>query len=57
MYTLLKKTGRVPIKSMDIKVGDVIEVRSNQRIPADLVILSTDDPDGTVFIRTDQLDG
>lgn len=42
---------------MNIKVGDIIEVKSNQRIPADMVILSTEDPEGTVFIRTDQLDG
>jgi len=38
-------------------VGHIIEVKSNQRIPADMVILSTSEEDGTVFIRTDQLDG
>lgn len=43
--------------SKDIKVGQFIEVKSNQRIPADMVILSTNQEDGTVFIRTDQLDG
>lgn len=38
-------------------MGQIIEVKSNQRIPADMVILSTSEEDGTVFIRTDQLDG
>ena len=43
--------------SKDIKVGNIIEIKANQRIPADCVILSTAEEDGTVFIRTDQLDG
>ena len=43
--------------SKDLKVGHVIEIKSNQRIPADIVILSTSEEDGTVFIRTDQFDG
>lgn len=43
--------------SKDIKVGNIIEIKANQRIPADCVVLSTGEEDGTVFIRTDQLDG
>jgi len=52
--------------SRDIKVGDVLKLGKDQRVPADLVILktiSTDidetkpDDTGEVFIRTDQLDG
>lgn len=43
--------------SKDLKVGHIIEIKSNQRIPADIVILSTSEEDGTVFLRTDQLDG
>lgn len=38
-------------------MGNIIEIKSNQRIPADCVILNTSEDDGTVFIRTDQLDG
>ena len=38
-------------------MGNVIEIKSNQRIPADCVVLSTSEEDGSVFIRTDQLDG
>lgn len=45
------------VKSSELKVGDIVLVKTNQRIPADLVVLATDDPNGTVFIKTDQLDG
>lgn len=57
VYTLIDKSGRREIMSKDIKVGSIIEIKSNQRIPADCVILNTSEEDGTVFIRTDQLDG
>ncbi len=56
-YTLIEKTGSREVLSKDLKVGQIIEIKSNQRIPADIVILSTNEEDGTVFIRTDQLDG
>lgn len=29
----------------------------NERAPADMVLLWTSDPNGSLFIRTDQLDG
>jgi phospholipid-translocating ATPase len=45
------------IKSQDIQIGDMIEINQNERIPADMVIFKTFDESGTVFIRTDQLDG
>lgn len=32
-------------------------MHANQRIPADLVLLHTSEETGTIFIRTDQLDG
>ena len=40
-----------------IKVGQVIRVQANQRVPADLVFLKTTEKSGSCFIRTDQLDG
>ncbi|KAK3583663.1 hypothetical protein CHS0354_021404 [Potamilus streckersoni] len=45
------------IKSMDIKVGDVVKVSTNQSFPCDLVMLSSHDPDGTCYITTANLDG
>jgi len=43
--------------SSQLKVGDICEVHANQRIPCDMILLHTQDVTGTVFIRTDQLDG
>jgi len=40
-----------------IKVGDMVLLEKNQRVPADMVLLSTSEEEGTCFIRTDQLDG
>ena len=38
-------------------MGDIIEIKANERIPADLILLYTSEKSGTVFLRTDQLDG
>ncbi|KAI0316941.1 aminophospholipid-transporting P-type ATPase [Amylostereum chailletii] len=51
----LPHTRSVP--SSSIRVGDLIHLEKNQRVPADLVLLRTSDASGTCFIRTDQLDG
>lgn len=45
------------IKSADIKVGDVIVMHKDRRVPADVVLLRTSDKSSSCFIRTDQLDG
>lgn len=49
--------GLVKITSAEIKVGDILQIHQNQRIPADMVLLKTTDKSGEIFIRTDQLDG
>ena len=49
--------GARPIPSLALRVGDLIHLEKNQRVPADLVLLKTSDASGTCFIRTDQLDG
>jgi len=56
-YMCLTEHGFQSIPSSDIKVGDLIVVRTNQRVPADLVLLRTTEKSGASFIRTDQLDG
>ena len=43
--------------SAAIKVGDMVVLEKNQRVPADMVLLSTSEDEGTCFVRTDQLDG
>jgi len=40
-----------------LKVGQLIKIHHNERLPADLILLYTTEKQGTVFIRTDQLDG
>lgn len=45
------------VPSSKLKVGDIIIVEKDERVPADLVLLRTSDKSGGVFIRTDQLDG
>lgn len=51
----LPPTRSVP--SSSIRVGDLVLLDKNQRVPADLILLRTSDSSGTCFIRTDQLDG
>ncbi|KAF9458109.1 hypothetical protein BDZ94DRAFT_1174287 [Collybia nuda] len=45
------------VPSSSLRVGDLIHLEKNQRVPADCVLLRTSDASGTCFIRTDQLDG
>lgn len=45
------------LKAQDLRVGQIIELHINQRVPADLVILKSSEHNGETFIRTDQLDG
>ena len=55
----LETTFTTVIQSKDIKVGDIIELSENQRVPADMVLIKTfnESGDNHAFIRTDQLDG
>ena len=45
------------VPSSSLRVGDLVRLEKNQRVPADMVLLHTSDASGTCFIRTDQLDG
>lgn len=42
---------------MDVQIGDVLEIHNRENIPADLVMLSCSDPNGTCFVMTSNLDG
>ncbi|KAJ3321129.1 hypothetical protein HDV06_004582 [Boothiomyces sp. JEL0866] len=44
-------------KWKDIKVGDFVLLQNNNRIPADILIISTSEPDSTCFVETKNLDG
>lgn len=57
-FTKLERGGRLAsIPASSIKVGDLLVLNRNQRIPADCVLLHTTESSGTTFVRTDQLDG
>ena len=57
-YTRITKDGRsIVTRARDLAVGDVIQVNTDERVPADLVLLRTSNPSGVLFLRTDQLDG
>lgn len=45
------------IASSKLRVGDLVLITKNQRVPADCVLLRTSDASGSCFVRTDQLDG
>ncbi|OWF54474.1 phospholipid-transporting ATPase IF [Mizuhopecten yessoensis] len=45
------------IKSMNIKVGDIVMVEKNQEFPCDLVMLSSYDKEGQCYVTTANLDG
>ncbi|KAF7376047.1 Phospholipid-transporting ATPase [Mycena sanguinolenta] len=55
-YTLAHANTRAA-PSSSLRVGDLIRLEKNQRVPADMVLLHTSEASGTCFIRTDQLDG
>lgn len=45
------------VRSKDIKVGMIIKINHNERLPADMVLLKTAEEQSSIFLRTDQLDG
>jgi phospholipid-translocating ATPase len=40
-----------------VKVGDIVRIHNNDEIPADVILLSTSDPDGGCYAETKNLDG
>jgi phospholipid-translocating ATPase len=47
----------VRVKSKDLRVGDIVKMEGGDRVPADLITLYSDNDQGTLFLKTDQLDG
>lgn len=50
--------GEEQVYSQNIRVGDIVKINQNDRLPADLLLLyTTHEETANVFIWTDQLDG
>ena len=45
------------VRSSQIKVGDILKLRDGERVPADLVLLSSSNERGNCYITTANLDG
>lgn len=41
----------------NVQVGDFVRLYNEEQIPADVVVLSTSDPDGACYVETKNLDG
>jgi phospholipid-translocating ATPase len=45
------------IRWQDLHVGDYVQIRNDEDVPADVVVLSTSEPDSICYIETQNLDG
>ena len=45
------------IRSDQVAVGDILEIRDGELIPADCLLLSTEEDKGECYIETRSLDG
>lgn len=41
----------------DLKVGDFVRLRSNEQVPADIVLCATSEPENVAYVETKNLDG
>ena len=54
-FIRIDMNGSKKIFSKQIQIGDLIEIKKGQRVPADILIIKTYDKN--IYIKTDQLDG
>lgn len=54
-YTILQIFSAISIQ--DIRVGDIIQVKRNEDVPADIALLVTSHNEGIGYVETTNLDG
>ena len=57
LYRVVRNGKLLQIKNKSIKVGDIIKLNKGDRIPADIMLLHTDDSNHICYVQTDQIDG
>lgn len=62
--SIINRTKQTPGKARfkrdywkNVQVGDFVRIYNDEPIPADIIILSTSDPDGACYVETKSLDG
>lgn len=57
MVSVLSGDSFIERKWRDVVVGDICRIENSSYFPADIVLLSSSEPDGLVYIETANLDG